>query len=177
MDFTPIQYKKPPPAKPETILPPYNGFGSEEDSLSSCKGVIIKPAHKHYRQFLVKDRYFVWKTISVFKTLYFCEGDKCYVGTSLFFQQNIQLIRLLRDRCMRLGQWHGTQIFCQLCKISLWRRQILLSFNPLPPSLCCLQWEFERNLSPGISQEFWMLQQTNTDLFYFLILTFFFFFF
>nr|XP_030138939.3 EF-hand domain-containing family member C2 [Taeniopygia guttata] len=57
VDFTPIQYKKPPPAKPETILPPYNGFGSEEDSLSSCKGVVIKPAHKDYRQFLMKDRY------------------------------------------------------------------------------------------------------------------------
>ncbi|RMC06229.1 hypothetical protein DUI87_15660 [Hirundo rustica rustica] len=57
VDFTPIQYKTPPPPKPQKIVPPYNGFGSEEDSLSSCKGVVIEPAHKDYRQFLMKDRY------------------------------------------------------------------------------------------------------------------------
>ncbi|XP_071286357.1 EF-hand domain-containing family member C2 [Agelaius tricolor] len=57
VDFTPIEYKTPPPPKPEKIIPPYNGFGSEEDSLSSCKGVVVQAPHKDYRQFLVKDRY------------------------------------------------------------------------------------------------------------------------
>ncbi|XP_059322408.1 EF-hand domain-containing family member C2 [Ammospiza nelsoni] len=57
VDFTPIEYKTPPPPKPEKIIPPYNGFGSEEDSLNSCKGVVIQTPHKDYRQFLVKDRY------------------------------------------------------------------------------------------------------------------------
>ncbi|XP_058714164.1 EF-hand domain-containing family member C2 [Poecile atricapillus] len=57
VDFTPIEYKTLPPPKPEKIIPPYNGFGSEEDSLSSCMSVVVKAPHKDYRQFLVKDRY------------------------------------------------------------------------------------------------------------------------
>ncbi|KAF2975435.1 hypothetical protein EK904_002001 [Melospiza melodia maxima] len=57
VDFIPIEYKTPPPPKPEKIIPPYNGFGTEEDSLNSCKSVVIQTPHKDYRQFLVKDRY------------------------------------------------------------------------------------------------------------------------
>uniref|UniRef100_A0A8C3Y6W5 EF-hand domain-containing family member C2 n=1 Tax=Catharus ustulatus TaxID=91951 RepID=A0A8C3Y6W5_CATUS len=57
VDFTPIQYKTPPPPKPEIIVPPYNGFGTEEDSLNSCRSVVVKSPHKDYRQFLMKDRY------------------------------------------------------------------------------------------------------------------------
>ncbi|KAJ7422584.1 EF-hand domain-containing family member C2 [Willisornis vidua] len=56
-DFTPVQYKAPPPPKPEKPIPPYTGFGSEEDSLCSCKSLLPKAPHKDFRKFLEKDRY------------------------------------------------------------------------------------------------------------------------
>ncbi|NXD67336.1 EFHC2 protein, partial [Eolophus roseicapillus] len=55
-DFTPVPYKAPPPPKPEKTFPPYNGFGSEEDSLCSCMGLILKPPAKDFKKFLEKDR-------------------------------------------------------------------------------------------------------------------------
>ncbi|XP_072253820.1 EF-hand domain-containing family member C2 [Leuresthes tenuis] len=55
-DFTPVQYKAPPTPKPPKLLPPYNGFGSEEDSLSSCRGLLLKPPQKDFHKFMEKDR-------------------------------------------------------------------------------------------------------------------------
>ncbi|XP_056144939.1 EF-hand domain-containing family member C2 [Lampris incognitus] len=55
-DFTPVQYKAPPPPKPPKLVPPYNGFGSEEDSLCSCQGLLPKPPRKDLRKFMDKDR-------------------------------------------------------------------------------------------------------------------------
>ncbi|XP_071340380.1 EF-hand domain-containing family member C2 isoform X2 [Trachinotus anak] len=55
-DFTPIQYKAPAAPKPQRLVPPYNGFGSEEDSLSSCLGLLPKPPQKDFRKFIQKDR-------------------------------------------------------------------------------------------------------------------------
>ncbi|XP_061215265.1 EF-hand domain-containing family member C2 isoform X2 [Neopsephotus bourkii] len=55
-DFTPVPYKAPPPPKPEKTFPPYTGFGSEEDSLCSCMGLILKPPAKDFKKFLEKDR-------------------------------------------------------------------------------------------------------------------------
>ncbi|KAK2527105.1 Efhc2 [Columba guinea] len=56
-DFTPIPYKAPPPPKPEKTFPPYNGFGSEEDSLCSCMGLLLKPPRKDFKKLMEKDRY------------------------------------------------------------------------------------------------------------------------
>ncbi|XP_029314797.1 EF-hand domain-containing family member C2 [Cottoperca gobio] len=55
-DFTPVQYKAPPGPKPPRPVPPYNGFGSEEDSLSSCQGLLPKPPQKDFHKFMEKDR-------------------------------------------------------------------------------------------------------------------------
>eukprot|EP00075_Anas_platyrhynchos_P015529 XP_027304782.1 EF-hand domain-containing family member C2 isoform X1 [Anas platyrhynchos] len=55
-DFTPVAYKTPPPPKPEKTFPLYTGFGSEEDSLCSCKGLLPKPPQKDFKKFLEKDR-------------------------------------------------------------------------------------------------------------------------
>ncbi|XP_070771058.1 EF-hand domain-containing family member C2 [Enoplosus armatus] len=55
-DFTPVQYKAPPAPKPLRPVPPYNGFGSEEDSLSSCQGLLPKPPQKDFHKFMEKDR-------------------------------------------------------------------------------------------------------------------------
>lgn len=55
-DFTPVKYKAPPAPKPSRPVPPYNGFGSEEDSLSSCQGLLPKPPRKDFRKFMEKDR-------------------------------------------------------------------------------------------------------------------------
>ncbi|KAF3843665.1 hypothetical protein F7725_002514 [Dissostichus mawsoni] len=55
-EFTPLQYKGPVAPKPPRPVPPYNGFGSEEDSLSSCQGLLPKPPQKDFRKFMDKDR-------------------------------------------------------------------------------------------------------------------------
>lgn len=55
-DFTPVQYKAPPAPKPPRPVPPYNGFGSEEDSLSSCQGLLPKPPQKDFCKFMERDR-------------------------------------------------------------------------------------------------------------------------
>lgn len=38
-------------------LPPYNGFGSHEDSSYNCKTIYPVPPVKDLKQFLHKDRY------------------------------------------------------------------------------------------------------------------------
>ncbi|XP_054244088.1 EF-hand domain-containing family member C2 [Indicator indicator] len=55
-DFTPVPYKAPPPPKPVKTFPPYTGFGSEEDSLCSCMGLLLKPPQKDFKKFMEKDR-------------------------------------------------------------------------------------------------------------------------
>ncbi|XP_041806902.1 EF-hand domain-containing family member C2 [Chelmon rostratus] len=55
-NFTPVMYKAPPAPKPLRPVPPYNGFGSEEDSLSSCLGLLPKPPQKDFCKFMEKDR-------------------------------------------------------------------------------------------------------------------------
>ncbi|NXF63101.1 EFHC2 protein, partial [Ciccaba nigrolineata] len=55
-DFTPVPFKAPPPPKSEKMLPPYTGFGSEEDSLCSCMGLLPKPPQKDFKKFMEKDR-------------------------------------------------------------------------------------------------------------------------
>lgn len=57
-DFTPVPYKAPPPPKAEKPIPPYTGFGSEEDSLCSCMSLLPKPPQKDFKKFMEKDRYF-----------------------------------------------------------------------------------------------------------------------
>ncbi|KAF7709475.1 EF-hand domain-containing family member C2 isoform X1 [Silurus meridionalis] len=56
VDLTPVKYTAPPPAKVNVQVPPYNGFGSEEDSLSSCRGLILKRPKKDFRKLMKKDR-------------------------------------------------------------------------------------------------------------------------
>ncbi|XP_063811697.1 EF-hand domain-containing family member C2 isoform X1 [Pseudophryne corroboree] len=55
-DFTPIQHKAPQPSRVEKQIPPYNGFGSEEDSLCSCLGLLPKPPQRDFIKFMEKDR-------------------------------------------------------------------------------------------------------------------------
>ncbi|XP_053560606.1 EF-hand domain-containing family member C2 [Bombina bombina] len=55
-DFTPVEYKASPPPTIERKIPPYNGFGSEEDSLCSCMGILPKPPQRDFRKFMEKDR-------------------------------------------------------------------------------------------------------------------------
>ncbi|XP_058391670.1 EF-hand domain-containing family member C2 isoform X2 [Diceros bicornis minor] len=56
-NFTSIQCKAPPPPKIERKFPPYTGFGSEEDSLRSCIGLVPTPHKKNFKKFVEKDSY------------------------------------------------------------------------------------------------------------------------
>ena len=57
--FEPIKIAQPPPPAKKRELPPYNGIGSDEDSLSSCLYLIPKPPRKDFDRFMDKDRW-VW---------------------------------------------------------------------------------------------------------------------
>lgn len=55
-DYTPIKYKSDNEALKKRETPPYNGFGSEEDSLSNCLSLIPKPPKRDFIKFMKKDR-------------------------------------------------------------------------------------------------------------------------
>ncbi|XP_078264821.1 EF-hand domain-containing family member C2 [Rhinoraja longicauda] len=55
-DFTPVIFKSEPITKVERQIPPYNGFGSEEDSYNSTLSLDPKPPHRNMIQFMEKDR-------------------------------------------------------------------------------------------------------------------------
>ena len=52
-----MKYRRDPPPPPRRELPPYNGFGSEEDSLCSCMGLLPKPPKRDFIKFMEKDRH------------------------------------------------------------------------------------------------------------------------
>ncbi|XP_069745401.1 EF-hand domain-containing family member C2 isoform X2 [Narcine bancroftii] len=55
-DFTPVKYKSEPTTKVEREIPPYNGFGSEEDSYNSTLSLEPKPPRRDFVKFMEKDR-------------------------------------------------------------------------------------------------------------------------
>ncbi|XP_057573300.1 EF-hand domain-containing family member C2 [Hippopotamus amphibius kiboko] len=56
-NFTSISCKAPPPPKIERKFPPYTGFGSEEDSLRSCIGLVPTPPQRNFKKFMEYDSY------------------------------------------------------------------------------------------------------------------------
>lgn len=55
VDFTPIQVKQPPSQSIQQELPPYNGFGSLEDSKQSCLSLVPQPPKKDFIKMLEND--------------------------------------------------------------------------------------------------------------------------
>ena len=55
-NFTPVTYKSDTYKAPSREWPPYNGWGSEEDSLCSCMGLLPKPPKRDFIKFMEKDR-------------------------------------------------------------------------------------------------------------------------
>lgn len=56
-DFAAVKYKADPAPEAPRPMPPYNGFGSEEDSLCSCMGLIPKPPQRDFIKFMERDRH------------------------------------------------------------------------------------------------------------------------
>ncbi|XP_067848423.1 EF-hand domain-containing family member C2 [Heptranchias perlo] len=56
VDFTPVKYKSTPIIGVERKIPPYNGFGSEEDSLNSTLSLVPKTIQRDIIKFMEKDR-------------------------------------------------------------------------------------------------------------------------
>lgn len=54
--FEPVLVQQPATAPTQREMPPYNGFGSEEDSLASCLNLIPKPPRRDFAKFMEKDR-------------------------------------------------------------------------------------------------------------------------
>lgn len=55
-DFSPVAYKQSAYQGLPKQWPPYNGWGSEEDSLCSCMGLLPKPPRRDFIKFMEKDR-------------------------------------------------------------------------------------------------------------------------
>lgn len=55
-EFESIKYKADPQPLPSREIPPYNGFGSEEDSLATCLSLRPKPTRRDFKKFMEKDR-------------------------------------------------------------------------------------------------------------------------
>jgi len=56
-EFENIKYKADPLPLPAREIPPYNGFGSEEDSLATCLSLRPKPTRRDFKKFMEKDRW------------------------------------------------------------------------------------------------------------------------
>ncbi|XP_074657538.1 EF-hand domain-containing family member C2-like [Tubulanus polymorphus] len=56
-EFKPIEYRRGGGTKVTKQTPPYNGFGSEEDSLCSTEGLIPKPPKRDFIKFMQMDRH------------------------------------------------------------------------------------------------------------------------
>ncbi|KAM7435985.1 EF-hand domain-containing member C2 [Porites harrisoni] len=56
-NFDSINFKADPEPFPPREMPPYNGFGSEEDSLASCLSLRPKPPRRDFKKFMEKDRH------------------------------------------------------------------------------------------------------------------------
>ncbi|KAM6323523.1 LOW QUALITY PROTEIN: EF-hand domain-containing protein 1-like [Aegotheles albertisi] len=54
-DFQPVEIKKQPPEEIPQVIPPYNGFGTLEDSLQNCFSLCPKPPRKHVIKMLEND--------------------------------------------------------------------------------------------------------------------------
>jgi len=52
----PIVYRSEPGAKPDREIPPYNGWGSEEDSKANCLKLIAQAPKRDFIKFMMKDR-------------------------------------------------------------------------------------------------------------------------
>lgn len=56
-NFESISFKADLVPLPAREIPPYNGFGSEEDSLATCLSLRPKPTRRDFKKFMEKDRY------------------------------------------------------------------------------------------------------------------------
>ncbi|KAJ8030955.1 EF-hand domain-containing family member C2 [Holothuria leucospilota] len=66
-NFSPVPYKGGPPSGTKREWPPYTGFGSEEDSLCSCMGLLPKPPRRDFIKFMEKDRHGLESNVLRFK--------------------------------------------------------------------------------------------------------------
>jgi Ca2+-binding EF-hand superfamily protein len=55
-EFEAIKVDRPCLPGPEREVPPYNGFGSYEDSLGNCDSLVPKPPKRDFMKFMEKDR-------------------------------------------------------------------------------------------------------------------------
>lgn len=55
--MTPVTFKKEQQSQVTKQLPPYSGFGSEEDSQNSCNSLLPKPPKRDIVKFMQYDRH------------------------------------------------------------------------------------------------------------------------
>ncbi|XP_055609941.1 EF-hand domain-containing family member C2-like [Uranotaenia lowii] len=129
-DFTPIlgySVTKPGPMvgyRRERILPPYNGYGSHEDSEGNCKTVEPKPPKIDFRKFIVYDRCnlrFGARMISDIKE----NNDRFFVITYYLSNDTISVYELM----IRNSGFLGGE-FIKRCKMLLPNQDIFTPSRP-----------------------------------------------
>lgn len=96
-DFTPHVHLKPDNGvviKQETHpLPPYNGYGTYEDSAANCRNIIPVPPHRDFNKLFSKDRYscVVWYTYVLRRTKTIYTYISCSQAASTQYWSSIWL--------------------------------------------------------------------------------------
>ncbi|KAI0238926.1 EF-hand domain-containing family member C2, partial [Lamellibrachia satsuma] len=94
-DFTPIAYRAPDQARAGKEVPPYNGFGSEEDSLCSTKGLLPKPPKMDFIKFMEKDRHGldsnVLRFLAVMDTMKPIDKDRQFIVSFFLSDDTLQV--------------------------------------------------------------------------------------
>lgn len=73
------EYRK---KKQDQELPPFNGWGTHEDSESNCKGIELKPPHIDFSKFINYDKYEMMVDCAVNLqgfTFYSCSLDSYFI--------------------------------------------------------------------------------------------------
>lgn len=78
-------------APPEQIVPPYNGFGSEEDSLGSCIALIPKPPKKDFKKLMTHDSNAALRFSAVLNTVKQVDADRRFVIHYFLADDTIQV--------------------------------------------------------------------------------------
>jgi len=99
-EFENIKYKADPQPLPPREIPPYNGFGSEEDSLATCLSLRPKPTRRDFKKFMEKDRLeetnATSQNIHILTLRLEIESKICYLSLCLHLEERIfTALRLL----------------------------------------------------------------------------------
>jgi hypothetical protein len=114
-NFEPVQYREQRALSRAPDIPPYNGFGSEEDSLANCTHLIPKPPKQDFIKFMEKDRKGmesnVLRFLARFETTRPIDMDRRFI-VSYFLSDDTMTVFEPPQRNSGESGWHGILCVC-----------------------------------------------------------------